>query len=130
MGVRVPSRKSNVETGQVGELLAQRYLESQGYEIIEHNWRCQEGEIDLVARQGPDWVFVEVKARRGDRFGTPEEAVTPAKQQRLLRCGLMYLAEHNLGDESWRIDVVAIDLSTSNQPSQIRLYRNAVDAAG
>lgn len=130
MGARVPSRKSNSETGRIGETLARQHLENHGYQVVERNWRCQEGEIDLVARQGGDWVFVEVKARRGDRFGAPEEAVTPAKQQRLLRCGLMYLAEHDLGDVSWRIDVVAIELSAKNQPVHIRVYKNAVDAAG
>lgn len=114
----------------MGEALASKHLEQHGYRVIEQNWRCQEGEIDLVAREGEDWVFVEVKARSGAHFGSPEEAVTPSKQRKLLRCGLMYLAEHDLGDVSWRIDVVAIDLARSDRQAQIRVYKHAVDASG
>jgi len=126
----VLGRRSSTDTGRIGETLAHRYLEARGYVIIEHNWRCPAGEIDIVARDGADWVFVEVKARRSDRFGTPEDAITPAKQKRLLQCGLLYMAAHALEDANWRIDVVAIMLSRANEAEQIRIYANAVRASG
>ena len=66
--------------GQRGEQLAAERLAAMGYEIVERNYRCKAGEIDLVARQGGGWVFVEVRTRRGDRFGTPEESVTARKR--------------------------------------------------
>jgi len=126
----VLGRRSSTDTGRIGETLAHRYLEASGFVIIEHNWRCPAGEIDIVARDGTDWVFVEVKARRSDRFGTPEDAITPAKQKRLLQCGLLYMAAHALEDANWRIDVVAIMLSRANEAEQIRIYANAVRASG
>jgi putative endonuclease len=121
-------RKSNTETGRRGELLARQFLEQNRYTIVEQNWRCSEGEIDLVARQGNDWVFVEVKARRGDAFGIPEDSITLTKARKLINCGLMYIAEHGLDDASWRIDVVAIDLGGSDAAKRIRLHKNAVIA--
>ncbi len=124
------SRKSNTQTGREGEQLAHAYLQVRGYEIIEHNWRCPAGEIDLVARDGVSWVFVEVKTRRSNKFGMPEEAITRAKQRRLLDCGLTYMAEHALDDAAWRIDVVSIMLGRGSEPAQIQVYRNAVSADG
>lgn len=126
----MPARKSNTETGRLGEHAAHYYLEQHGYEVIEHNWRCIEGEIDIVARSGADWVFVEVKARRGEQFGLPEDAITAAKRKKLLRCGLMYMAEHLADEANWRIDVVAIQLSRNDLVEDIRLYKNAVRANG
>jgi putative endonuclease len=114
--------------GERGEQLALEHLRSQGYEILARNWRTREGEVDLVARDGESIVFVEVKARTGAEFGTPEEAVTPAKRRKLQRAAWAYLEAHALLDASWRIDVVAIDLAASRRVPQIRHYRDAVDA--
>ena len=66
--------------------------------------------MDIIARRGPQWVFVEVKTRRSDRYGSPQDAVTAAKAARLVRIGESYLQEHQLTDVDWRIDVVAVDL--------------------
>ena len=70
--------------GQWGEKVAAHHLEAKGYEIVARNWRCREGEIDLVARAGAEYVFVEVKTRRGRSQGLPEEALTPRKSKKLL----------------------------------------------
>jgi putative endonuclease len=120
--------RSATETGRIGENLASRALKARGYEIIERNWRCDEGEIDIVARHREQWVFVEVKARRSQRYGLPEDAITAAKRKRLLRCGLIYVATHQLEDVTWRIDVVAIMLTSADEPKHIQIYENAVHA--
>jgi putative endonuclease len=118
----IPRRK----LGQLGEDVAAGYLERQGYVILARNWRCPVGEIDLVAQDGESLVFVEVRARRGDRFGTPEESVTPDKQARLLELAQTYLQEADLGDQNWRIDVVAIDMDWRGRIKRLNLIRNAI----
>jgi putative endonuclease len=66
--------------------------------------------MDIVARLGHQWVFVEVKTRRGDTYGSPQDAVTATKAARLLRISESYLQEHQLADVDWRVDVVALEL--------------------
>ncbi len=102
---------SRSRLGGWGESIARRHLEAKGYAIEAVNWRCRVGEIDLVARDGPTLVFVEVKTRTSDRFGGPEEAVTSSKLDRMKRAAWAYLAVHGSLDVDWRIDVVAIDCS-------------------
>src|ERR1700687_3289654 len=97
--------------GQAGEQMAAAHLARLGYEIVERNYRCPAGEIDLVARQAGRWVFVEVRTRRGGRFGTPEESVTPRKRAHLIASAQHYLQDHGALEADWRIDAVAIVLS-------------------
>ena len=94
--------------GAAGEARAAVWYEQHGYEVVQRNWRCKEGELDLVVRRGRDLVFVEVKARRTDRFGSPAEAVTPAKQRRLRTLAGRYLEITGARPSSLRFDVVAI----------------------
>lgn len=96
--------------GRWGENLAASHLEAAGYTIVARNWRCRGGEIDLIAQDGDDIVFVEVKTRRGQTYGAPEEALTPHKAQKLLQLGRQYVSDHDLADASWRIDLVAVEL--------------------
>jgi putative endonuclease len=112
--------------GQRGEEIAVRYLRQQGYAILARNWRCPAGEIDIVAREGETLVFVEVRTRRGDRFGTPEASITPAKQAKLVEVAQTYLQEANLEDVAWRIDVVAIEIGRRSEVKRINLIRCAV----
>ena len=112
--------------GRTGERLAAHTLEHQGYRILEHNFRCLHGEIDLVAEDGQDLVFVEVKTRRGTAFGRPEEAVTPRKQRKILEIATYYLGLHSCADRTWRIDVVAVQFSVHGKLEDIRIYRHAV----
>jgi len=88
-------------------MAASWYL-ARGYSILDRNWRCRDGELDLVVRRGRELVFVEVKARRTSRFGLPAEAVTPAKQQRLRRLAVRYLQDTGTRGGRLRFDVVAI----------------------
>ena len=96
--------------GRWGEKVAAHFLEAKGYVIVERNWRTGRGELDLVAQDGPLLVFVEVKTRRGQQYGTPEESITPRKQEKLLELVQLYLTDHALTDVEWRVDVVAIEL--------------------
>ena len=94
--------------GQAGEDRAAAWYRARGYEVLARNWRCRDGELDLVVGRGRTLVFVEVKARRTDRFGTPAEAVTPAKQRRLRTLARRYLDAADLRPKSLRFDVVSI----------------------
>jgi putative endonuclease len=115
------------ETGRLGEKLACDFLYRNGYDIIETNFRCREGEIDIVARQGDTLVFVEVRTRTGRGFGSPEESITPAKMHRLRTAAARY-AESRFGlPESRRIDVVAIEMTAGGRVSRIELIENAVE---
>ncbi|MCS6845603.1 MAG: YraN family protein [Caldilineales bacterium] len=112
--------------GAVGERLAAEYLAQQGYRVVARNWRSgRGGEIDLVAEDGACLVIVEVRTRRGERFGPPEESVTAAKQARLAA-----LAEAYAQAVGWagplRVDVVAVHLAADGRLLGIRHLRDAV----
>jgi putative endonuclease len=94
--------------GQAGEDRAAAWYRSRGYTVVARNWRCREGELDLVVHRGRTLVFVEVKARRTDRFGIPAEAVTPAKQRRLRALARRYLEVTDARVGHLRFDVVSI----------------------
>ena len=94
--------------GAAGEEQATAWYVEHGYAVVARNWRCREGELDLVVRRGGELVFVEVKTRRTDRFGIPVEAVTPTKQRRLRVLAGRYLQETGVRAASMRFDVVGI----------------------
>ncbi|GAB1693919.1 YraN family protein [Krasilnikovia sp. M28-CT-15] len=94
--------------GAYGERLAERYLTAQGLVVLARNWRSPDGEVDLILRDGEDVVFCEVKTRRGDSYGTPSEAVGPAKVRRLRRLAAQWLAQGALRPREVRFDVVAV----------------------
>lgn len=97
--------------GAYGEDLAARHLVGQGMVLLDRNWRCPEGELDLVLRDGCVVVVCEVKTRRSAAFGTPLEAVTAAKLGRLRRLAARWLREHDVATREVRLDLVGIDLS-------------------
>ena len=107
------------ELGDYGERLAARFLEDHGLQVIDRNWRCAHGELDLVARDGDCLVFCEVKTRRSVRFGDPLEAVTGEKAVRLRRLAAAWLRAHDVHGARVRIDVVAI-LRPSSGPALLR----------
>lgn len=115
-----------IKLGRRGEELAVRELTSRGYDVIERNWHCQAGEVDIVARQGEAWVFVEVRTRRGDAFGTPEESVTAAKQTRMVKVAQHYLVEHDLGNVDWRLDLVAVEIDRAGRPTRVDILENII----
>ena len=95
------------ELGMRGERIAERHLVARGLTVIDRNWRCPQGEIDLVLRDGDETVFVEVKTRTSDTFGHPLEAITVAKLARLKRLAAAWCSEHP-GAGRIRIDAVAV----------------------
>ena len=94
--------------GEYGERLAERYLTERGLSVVDRNWRCARGEIDLVVRDGDCLVFCEVKTRRTERFGSPVEAVHWRKARRLRRLAAAWLQEHDERPARIRIDVIGI----------------------
>lgn len=115
--------------GDRGEKLAQAFLRSKGYRILETNYRCREGEIDIIAQHGDCLAFVEVRTHRGDKFGSPEESVTEVKKRRLVILAEGYLQGHEGLPTQWRIDVVAIVFDEGGTVSRLELIENAVEAS-
>jgi putative endonuclease len=103
---REPSPRQKL--GAHGERLAARRYEAAGYRVVARNWRCREGELDLVLRGPGVLVFAEVKTRASDRFGVPAEAVTPAKQRRIRRLAQRFCAETGERAPQLRFDVVSV----------------------
>jgi len=106
-----------------GEETAARFLIDKGYRILDRNWYASHGELDLVAQEGETLVFVEVKARRRHEFGSPEEAITPAK---LRKTAWAYLQDHGLEEVDFRFDVVAIDRGPLGEVARLEHYVNAI----
>lgn len=121
-----PAGLSPQDIGRIGERLARSHLEARGYAVITTNYRCRWGEIDLIARDGPMWAFVEVRTRRSNAYGAPEESVTPAKLERLTMAAQDYLAQHtaNTAAIQWRIDLVAVLLGPNRSVQSIRHLPN------
>ncbi len=114
--------------GEAGEDLACDYLRRHGLEIVERNFHCRGGEIDIVARDGATVVFVEVKERTGTSHGAAIEAVTVLKRSRVARAARVYAAQHGLSERPLRFDVVAIDWGAEG--ARIRHEAGAFDAEG
>lgn len=113
---------ARVKLGRQGEELAVAELTRRGYEIVTRNWHCQAGEVDIVTRRDEAWHFFEVRTRRGREFGTPEESLTPAKQQRMIDVALTYLGEHNLNDVDWRVGLVAVEMNRAGKLLRLEVY--------
>ena len=97
------------KTGQEQEVKAACFLKTQGYQILERNYRCKKGEIDLIAREGQYLVFVEVKYRKDDKKGYPAQAVDQRKQQKIRKSAMIYLKKNHLSfEQQMRFDVVEI----------------------
>src|SRR6187401_1394164 len=102
--------------GDYGERLAALELERQGLEVLDRNWRCSEGEIDIVAQGRNLLVACEVKTRRSDRYGSAMEAITPTKAARLYRLAFAWCAEHEWPRSAVRVDVVTVLLARRCSP--------------
>jgi len=114
-----------ITTGKEGEKIAAAYLKKNGYRIIEINFRCPIGEIDIVAKEKNDLVFVEVKTRKSIALGYPEQAVGIRKQKKMSQLALWYMQKRKIADTNARFDVVAITLMPEN--NEVRLIKNAFD---
>ncbi len=94
--------------GAGGEARAAAWYEASGYEVLDRNWRCREGELDLVCRRAATLVFCEVKTRSSTAFGAPVEAVTAGKQRRVRGLAARWLREHDAAGAAVRFDVASI----------------------
>ena len=113
--------------GKESEAIAVSHLKKNGYRILERNYRSKLGEIDIIAKDKGTLVFVEVKAKRSDRFGNPKEAVTLKKQRKISQVALYYLNDTNQNRSKARFDVVAISLM-QDRPT-VEIIKNAFDLA-
>jgi len=118
-------RRERKELGRKGEEKALRFLKKRGYRIIERNYVCKMGEMDIIAKEKDTLVFIEVKTRTSTEFGPPQLAVNSAKQRQLSKVALNYLKEKQFEDVKARFDVVAILLEQKRE--EIELIRDAFD---
>ena len=114
------------DVGILGEKLARDFLKKRGYRILETNYRCPEGEIDIVAKHKDSLVFIEVRTKTSQEFGSPEESITPVKKERMRATAAHYQQSHDNLPPSWRIDVVAVELDQKGKPLRMELIENAV----
>jgi putative endonuclease len=102
--------------GREGERLAELFLKKQGYKLVERNYRCRGGEVDLIALDRRVVVFVEVKTRTDHQFGSPLEAVAPGKQRRMIVAAQFFLHQRSLHERDARFDVVGISWLGTSKP--------------
>jgi putative endonuclease len=125
-GASMPSTRRAL--GDFGESTARSHLLRAGYQIVASNWRCPIGEIDLVARQGGQLVFVEVRTRRLDGPVAPEESLSPAKRRRLAALALAYLAAASHADQpSFRIDLIAVAVDRTGRVAHLDHIVSAIE---
>lgn len=115
--------KNTKAAGKKGEAIACRALERDGYRIVEKNFRCREGEIDIIAMDKDCLCFIEVKSRSSESFGLPEEAVTKTKQLRLWTAANVFLEEREVEYGELRFDIAAVNLLTG----EVRVIQNAFE---
>lgn len=127
-GKRQP--KTRAQLARIGEHAAARYLQSRGYAILERNYRSQLGEVDIIARHGPDLVFVEVKSRTPQDAFAPADSVTPAKRAKLARLARYYVAARACGEERCRFDVAEVSLNDDGGVVGVRVIAGAFVARG
>ncbi|WP_243370744.1 YraN family protein [Geotalea sp. SG265] len=121
-------KADNKTLGEIGEAIAVTFLKGLKFSILERNFRCKCGEIDIIARDGKTIVFVEVKTRRNAAFGVPQLAVTSFKQRQISKAALTWLAQKKMHDAAARFDVIAI-VQRNHAVPEIEHIMNAFDLA-
>ena len=121
------SRQRNRRFGDFGERVAAHHLEGKGYTILERNWSVKEGEIDLIAQKGEDLVFVEVRSRQGNAYGSPEESIVGRKATRVLAAVDAYMQSHPDAPHYQRIDLVALELDAKGRVIRVEQIENAIE---
>lgn len=110
--------------GNHGEEIACKYLQKQGYRILEKNYRIRGGEIDIVAKEGNTLVFVEVKTRWSHEYGLPAESMTPWKIKALLKPARFYVQKIGWGDREYRLDFIGVDFADNPENPKIEMIKN------
>lgn len=116
--------KERINLGKLGEKVAAVFLKRNGYVILERNFSCLLGEIDIIARDGESIVFVEVRTKGSDEFGLPMESVQENKQRRLIKVARSYIKSHKLYNAYFRFDLVSILVKQEGKP-QVCLIKDA-----
>lgn len=117
--------RNNRRLGAAAEQVVRAYLEQHGITVLEMNYRCRQGEVDVIAKDGDYYIFIEVKYRNSIRYGMPEDAVHIKKQHRISQTALYYLYSHGMGEDTpVRFDVAAI------MEDHIHYIKNAFDYCG
>ncbi|HEX2987267.1 MAG TPA: YraN family protein [Chloroflexota bacterium] len=114
--------------GRAGEQLAAEHLAAGGYRLLDRNYRCSLGELDLVAERKGELVFVEVRTKRQPCLFRPEESISRDKALRLMRLAEYYMAATGQEDRPWRIDVVAVELRPDGSKARLEHFANATAA--
>ena len=114
------------DIGALGEKIAAEHLTGLGYKIRERNFRSREGEIDIIAEKDDFLVFIEVRTRTSNSYGTPEESVTTQKKERLIALAEAYIEDRDDLPSSWRIDIVAIELGPKRKVARLEIIENAI----
>lgn len=122
--------KYNKQLGAFGEAMACSYLENKGYKIIERNFSCRAGEIDIIGIDGNTIAFIEVKSRTGISYGNPSEAVSHAKQGKIVKTALFFMSKHSLFDYMCRFDVIEVLTDGTQDNTNINLIKNAFEYSG
>lgn len=122
--------KYNKLLGAFGEDMACSYLEQRGYKLLERNFSCKAGELDIIAMEGDTIAFVEVKCRTGVDFGNPSEAVSFYKQSRMVKAALFFMSKHKLFDYMCRFDVIEVLTEGTKENTRINLIKNAFEYSG
>ena len=117
----------HITLGREGEELAVAHLRKLRYKIMERNYRCKFGEIDIIALDNKALVFIEVKTRASQQFGSPQTGVTPKKQRQLTKIALSYLQRHRSFNREARFDVVAVEMESGQK--HIEVIRNAFEVS-
>lgn len=115
----------NKDIGALGEDISENHLKNLGYKILEKNFRCKYGEIDLIAVNKNYICFVEVKTRYGTNFGMPSEAVNYSKQKKIYKTAQVYILKKNIINSNFRFDVIEVFLNSANNDFLINHIENA-----
>ncbi len=122
--------RNNKLLGAFGEDMACGYLESIGYRIIERNFSCRVGEVDIIAMEGDTLAFIEVKCRTSISFGNPSEAVSYYKQKRIVKTALFFMTRNKIFDYMCRFDVIEVLTDGTKEKTNINLIKNAFEYSG
>ncbi|WP_446899497.1 YraN family protein [Clostridium sp. LBM24168] len=118
-------KTSNKYIGDLGESIAEIYLSSIGYKILEQNFRCRIGEVDIIGKDKNFLCFIEVKTRKSKKYGLPGEAVNHRKKVKIYKAANIYILKNKLYNCNFRFDIVEIMLNTNYNTHNIRLIKNA-----
>lgn len=122
--------KYNKLLGAFGEDMACNYLEAHGYKVLERNFSCKAGELDIIAFDGDSIAFIEVKCRTSTSYGNPSEAVSYYKQNRIVKAALFFMTKHKIFDYMCRFDVIEVLTDSTKEGTNINLIKNAFEYSG